>query len=124
MTSQRVLLIDDDPLQLRTREAVLRNAGFEVCIATRAAGALALLRTHPVGSTIATIVADHVMPDTNGADFVRTARRIRPQIPIIVITGMPEAESEYDGLGVEFRQKPCHPTELIELVRWTLNKAA
>jgi len=30
---------------------------------------------------------------------------------------MPEAEKEYEGLNVVFRQKPCPPPELIELVK-------
>jgi len=34
-----------------------------------------------------------------------------------VITGLAEAESEYQGLGVTFRQKPCPPEEVIALVR-------
>ena len=39
-----MLLIDDNPLQLKVREAVLRNAGFQVSVATTAESALAMLR--------------------------------------------------------------------------------
>lgn len=114
---RRVLLIDDSPLQLRVREAVLRDAGFEVVIATTAESAHALLRTESLGSSIGVIVTDHILPGASGADFVRQLRRVQPYVPVIVITGLPEAESEYDGLGVVFRQKPCPPPELIALVR-------
>src|SRR5437868_6470416 len=41
----QVLLIDDNPIQLRVRETILRGAGFQVSIATTAEGALAVLRT-------------------------------------------------------------------------------
>ncbi|HEY5163124.1 MAG TPA: response regulator [Terriglobales bacterium] len=122
--SQRVLLIDDSPLQLCARKAVLRDAGFDVCIATTTEGALALLRSGPVGNSIATVVTDHVMPGVSGADFVKAIRKIRPQIPIIVITGLPEAEPEYEGLHIEFRHKPCHPSDLIALVRRSMSEAA
>ena len=122
--SQRVLLIDDSPLQLRARKAVLRDAGFDVCIATTADGALALLRSGSVGNSIATVVTDHVMPGVSGADFVKAIRKIRPQIPIIVITGLPGAESEYEGLHIEFRHKPFHPSDLIGLVRRSMSEAA
>ena len=42
---QRVLLIDDSPVQLHAREAVLRDAGFDVEVAATAESALALLRS-------------------------------------------------------------------------------
>jgi DNA-binding response OmpR family regulator len=121
---RRVLLIDDSPLQLRVREAVLRDAGFEVDIATTAETAHALLRSGPVGDSIGVIVTDHVLPGATGADFVRQLRKIKPSVPVIVITGLPEAESEYDGLNVVFRQKPCPPPDLIFLVREAMKQAA
>jgi DNA-binding response OmpR family regulator len=114
---RRVLLIDDSPLQLRVREAVLRGAGFEVCTASTAESAHALLRNEPSGARVGVIVTDHILPGASGAEFVRQLREIKPSVPVIVITGLPEAEDEYEGLGVIFRQKPCPPPELIALVR-------
>lgn len=121
---RRVLLIDDSPLQLRVREAVLRDAGFEVCIATTAETAHALLRSGSVGDSIGVIVTDHILPGESGADFVRQLRQIRPHVPVIVITGLPEAENEYAGLNVVFRQKPCPPPDLIALVRDAMREEA
>ena len=106
------------------REAVLHDAGFEVCIATTAETAHALLRSGPVGDSIGVIVTDHVLPGASGADFVRQLRYIKPVVPVIVITGLPEAEAEYDGLNVVFRQKPCPPSHLIALVRDAFKQAA
>ncbi len=111
----QVLLIDDNALQLSVRETVLRNAGFTVCVATTAESALATLRI--LGERISLVVTDHVMPGRNGAHFVRDLRRENDWIPVIVLSGMPEAESEYEGLNVTFRQKPVPPLELIALVR-------
>ena len=121
---RRVLLIDDSPLQLRVREAILRDAGMEVCIATTAESAHALLRSDGVGDSVGVIVTDHILPGASGADFVRQLREIRPAVPVIVITGLPEAESEYEGLNVVFRQKPVPPPELIALVRESINNQA
>jgi DNA-binding response OmpR family regulator len=114
---QRVLLIDDSPLQLRVREAILRDAGMEVCIATTAESAHAVLRSEKVGDSIGVIVTDHILPGASGAEFVRQLRQLKPVVAVIVITGLPEAEDEYAGLNVVFRQKPVPPPELIALVR-------
>lgn len=116
-------MIDDDPLQLRVREAVLRDAGFAVDIATTADSALALLRAE-AGVAIKTIVTDHIMPGVTGDVFVRALRDLKPDVPVIVISGMAEAEDEYTGLDVQFRTKPCPPPELIALVRACLNRAS
>jgi DNA-binding response OmpR family regulator len=110
-----VLLIDDNPLQLSVREAVLRKAGFTVAIATTAEGALATLRV--LGERIGVVVTDHTMPGHSGSDFVRILRRENDWVPVIVLSGLPEAKSEYEGLNVVFRQKPMPPPELIALVR-------
>jgi DNA-binding response OmpR family regulator len=114
-----ILLIDDNPVQLRAREAVLRNAGYETHIATTQESALALLRSK-VSEGIGAIITDHIMPGSSGAEFVRALRAAKSGVPVIVITGLAEAESDYQGLGITFRQKPCPPEELIALVRSSL----
>jgi DNA-binding NtrC family response regulator len=116
-----VLLIDDNPLQLKVREAVLRKAGFQVHLATTAESALALLRT--LADRIGVVVTDHLMPDTSGSELVRSIRAENNWIPVVVLSGMLEAFVEYDGLDVAFRAKPFPPTELIDLVQRSLDKA-
>jgi CheY-like chemotaxis protein len=115
---RQVLLIDDNPLQLSVREAVLRNAGFEVTIATSADSALATLRV--LRRQIGVIVTDHLMPGCNGAELVRRIRAHDDWLPVIVLSGLAEAESEYANLEVVFRPKPLPPPDLIELVRSSL----
>jgi DNA-binding response OmpR family regulator len=114
----QVLLIDDNPLQLRVRETVLRDAGFAVCVATTADSALATLRI--LGDRVSLVVTDHIMPGRNGSDFVRELRKENDWVPVIVLSGLAEAEPEYDGLNVVFREKPVPPQELIELVGKTI----
>ena len=115
MLVSQVLLIDDNPVQLSVRETVLRRAGFSVSVATTADSALATLRI--LKDRISVVVTDHVMPGRNGAEFVRQLRQENQLVPVIVLSGMPEAESEYEGLNVVFRQKPVPPPELIALIR-------
>lgn len=115
--SNTVLLVDDNPIQLSARQMVLSQAGLEVQVATSAESALALLRSLSQAQNIGVIVTDHVMPQATGSEFVRLLRNVNPQVPVIVISGMPEAQQEYEGMNVIFRQKPCPPAELIGLVK-------
>jgi CheY-like chemotaxis protein len=114
----QILLVDDNPVQLSVREEVLRRAGFHVSIATTAESALATL--HTLGDRIAVIVTDHLMPGCSGPELVRRIRAGNNWVAVIVLSGLPDASSEYERLEVVFRAKPLPPLELIELVRSSL----
>jgi DNA-binding response OmpR family regulator len=111
-----ILLIDDDPTQLRLREAILREAGFAVLTSETAHEALRLLGNPVLTNALRLIITDHVMPGPSGAAFARKLRRFS-RVPVIVVSGLPEAEEEYEGLDVRFLAKPCLPEELIRQVR-------
>jgi CheY-like chemotaxis protein len=118
----QVLLVDDNPVQLQVREAILRNAGFRVSIATSAEIALALLRM--ASQHFGLVITDHIMPGTGGTEFVRRLRESGETLPVVVLSGLPDAEEEYAGLDVVFRLKPLPPPELIELVQRAIKNAA
>lgn len=120
--ANQVLLVDDNPLQLSVREAVLRDAGVQVAIATSADSALAMLRA--MRNQVGVVVTDHLMPGCNGSEFVRQIRAGGWWVPVIVLSGLAEAEAEYEGMDVIFRPKPLPPLELIELVRSSLARSA
>jgi CheY-like chemotaxis protein len=116
----RVLLLEDHPLQLQAREAVLRGAGFDVTSAKTAEDALAHLReaaSAPSGQKFRAIITDHVLPDGSGAAFVRELRASDPGVPVMVMTGLAEAEPEYRELNVTFLQKPCPPEAFVRAVQ-------
>ena len=111
-----ILLIDDEQAHLRFREAVLRDAGFSVSTAGDAASALNLLRDQTFAAQVGLIITDHVMPGATGAAFVKILRNLHPSVPVLIMTGMVEAEEEYAGLNVQMLQKPCPPPDLIRRV--------
>jgi DNA-binding response OmpR family regulator len=53
----------------------------------------------------------------SGSEFVRALRKTHPKLPVLVISGLEEAEQEYAGLDVTFRMKPLLPDRLLETVR-------
>jgi DNA-binding response OmpR family regulator len=63
------------------------------------------------------------MPNVSGDAFVRQLRQIS-SLPVIVVTGMAEAEEEYSGLDVTFLHKPCPPEDLIRNVRMAMRASA
>lgn len=117
-----ILVIDDNPMQLSVREAVLRGAGFSVVTAESAEQALELLGDRKASAGLRVILTDHVLPGASGDAFVRQLRGFSPSVPVLVISGMDEAEPEYAGLGVTFLHKPCAPEDLIGEVRKAMDR--
>jgi DNA-binding response OmpR family regulator len=117
-----ILLIDDSPTQLSVRETVLQEAGFSITTASTADEALGLLRDPGLSKSLRLIVTDHMMPGVSGDAFVRKLRATGATMPVIVISGLAEAQEEYEGLDVRFLNKPCPPEELIAAVGASLGR--
>ncbi len=116
MTS-RILLVDDNYLQSATRRAILESCGREVLIATNGQHALEFLDDREASNAIGLVVTDHLMPIMGGPEFVAELRGRGYTLPVVVLSGLPDAEAAYAGLDVVFRLKPCDPDSLIQLVQ-------
>jgi CheY-like chemotaxis protein len=115
--SVRILLVDDNHIQSATRQAILEGAGREVCIAQQGQQALELLSESGTAFPLGLVITDHLMPVMSGPEFVTELRRRGYTLPVIVLSGFPDAESAYQGLNVVFRLKPFDPDSLIRLVQ-------
>jgi CheY-like chemotaxis protein len=113
---QQILLVDDNYIQSSTRRAILENCGRNVVAAQQGQQALEILNQPDPANPVALIITDHLMPVMNGPDFVTEVRHRGFTVPIIVLSGLPDAETAYDGLDVVFKLKPCDPASLILLV--------
>jgi DNA-binding response OmpR family regulator len=111
-----ILLIDDNAVQAATRQAILKRAGYSAIAVLSPKHALEQFQQNEFPVEIALVITDHLMPGMNGSEFVRHLRQIRPTLPVLVISGLDEAEIEYEGLHVVFRQKPLHPDNLLASV--------
>jgi CheY-like chemotaxis protein len=112
-----ILLIDDNAVQAATRQTILKRAGYFVIAALSPARALKQLRQHEFPRSIDLILTDHIMPDMNGSEFIAKLREFDQNVPVLVISGMAEAEEAYNGLNVHFRLKPLLPDNLLASVK-------
>jgi len=114
--SATILLIDDNAVQAATRQTILKRSGYFVIAALSPSRALEQFRNHEFSSPIDLILTDHIMPGMNGAEFITRLREFEPNVPVLVISGMAEAEDAYTGLNVHFRLKPLLPDNLLASV--------
>jgi CheY-like chemotaxis protein len=117
-----LLLIDDNAVQAATRQTILKRAGYFAIAALNPKRALEQIQSGEFPGEIELVITDHLMPGMTGAEFVRALRRTHPRLPVLVISGLVEAEEEYNGLDVTFRMKPLMPDALLETVRSLVGK--
>ncbi len=122
MIYTHVLLVDDNEVQAAARDAILSRSGVRVVVAHGAADALELLDDAATRNSIGLMVTDHLMPGMNGPELVVRVRELLPELPILVLSGLPDAEAEYGAGEVLFRPKPFPPAELIRLVHHLLGE--
>ena len=111
----RVLLVDDDGLAREAIAAMLRERGDQVVEAENSDAALAVLDR---GEAVDIMVADIIMPGLHGVALAFEARRRRPDLGVLLITGYPgdapetiAAERIYSVL-----RKPFRPDELGAMI--------
>jgi len=117
-SGESLLLVEDDA-QVRFVLALgLRELGYRVHSAENAEQALILLRraeTH-----VHVLVTDVVMPGMSGPDLAHAARGLRPQLPVVLLSGY-AADHLDPGLlrdpQVRFLPKPVSVKDLAKVIR-------
>jgi CheY-like chemotaxis protein len=110
---KKVLCADDETNELAARKMVFESAGFEVFTARNGAQALDVFRAEAV----AAVVLDYFMPGMNGLSVAREMKRLRPSVPIIVLSGFASLPGETIGLVDAWLQKRDVEELLRELER-------
>jgi CheY-like chemotaxis protein len=119
---EHVLFVDDEPTICRLVEKALRARGFTVVSRPTGNEALKVLLEDP--QRVDVLVTDQAMPGLSGIELVREARALRPDLPILLITGFGSATdwSEAEILGVDrILMKPVDIPELTRAVREVLD---
>ena len=84
MTSVKVLVVDDDPRVRATAVSMLRRMGCKVLDAYSGPKALEVLEAHP---EIDVLFADVRMPGMSGPELADEARRLRPDLNVVLTSG-------------------------------------
>ena len=112
-----ILLVDDNAIQALTRRSILLRTGRQVVVASSAQQALEMLQDAALQKSVRLVITDHSMPGMNGPEFVARLRELLPRVPVVVLSGYPDVEGEYNGLNILFRMKPLAPEQLMALVQ-------
>ena len=112
-----LLVVDDDQAVRATTAMLLRRSGYHV---TEADGGNAALKVLAHDGSIALLVSDVVMPGMNGPQLAREAVALRPDLPVMFVSGYSDQQ---DGTGIplgHLLRKPFRPAELVNLIETIL----
>jgi CheY-like chemotaxis protein len=109
--TRKILVVDDDPVHLKSVEALLKSKGFEVILAHDGKEGLARLRNCPD-----LVLLDLQMPNMDGYEFMLALNETGMKKPPIIILTMKEGLADITNVeGVrEYIVKPYDPDKLLK----------
>jgi signal transduction histidine kinase/DNA-binding response OmpR family regulator len=121
--SARVLLVDDEAALQRVHRQMLARLGHAPSTFDDPRAALDALRADPCAYDV--VVTDLNMPGMNGLELAREVRRLRPSLPVLLISGHLAVDDDALGdAGVRFvLEKPYTSAELGAMLQRVLAPA-
>ncbi|HSR13482.1 MAG TPA: ATP-binding protein, partial [Thermodesulfobacteriota bacterium] len=116
--TERILFIDDEEICLCSMVPVLERLGYTVCAESSSVAALRMFRQDPRRFDL--VVTDQSMPGLTGLELSQEFLKIRPDIPIVLVTGFSAAVDEQKAKqkGIrEFMLKPFIIQDVAETIR-------
>ncbi|MEM7742786.1 MAG: PAS domain-containing protein [Pseudomonadota bacterium] len=122
LSGVNVIVVDDEPEVAAMIGAALERAGAEVAVCMDARDAIDAVDEDPEHWSL--IVTDFDMPELNGADLAQSIRELRPGLPIVLCTALPDWKGRSRASPALFSRvisKPVDPAMLVDIVAECLN---
>jgi DNA-binding response OmpR family regulator len=113
-----ILCVDDELTGLTARRLLLSIAGYSVLTATTANTALKMFNLNPVDL----VITDHLLPDLTGAELASEMKRLKPAVPIVLLTGLVDLPPGYEQTDLVLTKGMMPPEFLAEIAK-LLSKA-
>jgi len=124
---ERILFVDDEEDVVFAGKKMLERLGYQVVTGRDGREALGIFRERPASFDL--VITDQTMPNMTGTELTRELLTIRPDLPVILCTGLgPTAEKalqreEEDISGIrEVAFKPLDREEIAGMIRRVLKR--
>ena len=117
----KLLVVDDEQVICRACRRILLPHGFEVETTCDAIEGLALA----VEQSFAVVLLDIKMVALDGIGFLEQLRKVKPDIPVILITGYPNVRNAASAMrlgAADYLTKPFAPEQIIQAVERVLRE--
>lgn len=117
MSSNRILIVEDEPNIVESLRFILERADYDVHSVSNGRAALERLREQP----FSVVVLDIMLPGMNGLDVLRAVRQDSKlaHLPVIVLTAKGQTQDRRAAVEIganSFITKPYSNTEVVKRV--------
>jgi two-component system response regulator FixJ len=122
-TEATIYVIDDDEAVRQSLEFLLKTAGISARSFDSAKAFLDVLPQVDHGC----VVTDVRMPEITGIDLLKRVKEVKPDLPVIVITGHGDIALAVEAMkigAVDFLEKPFDDDHLLAAVKTALDREA
>ncbi len=116
-----VLIVEDDPVQLKQLEGLLEDSGFFPYTALDPDEAVRVLEREK----IELVLLDLKLGEENGMDILRMVKRQHPGFPVLILSSVSyigEKITAFETGVDDYVTKPYHPAELVLRIKRLLKK--
>ena len=120
-TGPAVLVVEDNAMVRRSIEVTLRAAGYRVTSVE--SGQRCLETVARMSEPLDLLITDVIMPEMSGEEMIRRVRELRPELPVLFISGYDRstlARRKQAVAAEHFLQKPFDSEDLFAAVRSVL----
>jgi len=115
-----LLLVEDEDDVRDSLSQILIISGYRVICAANALDAVRLARENI--SEVRLAIMDMILPGMNGMETAVELHRIKPDFPVLYLSGYSEKTLESKGITGCHLQKPVHPEHLLRQIRRLLDE--
>ena len=118
---RKILWIDDQIELLKSHIIYLNRRNFDVTKATNGPDALELIKKD--GFDL--ILLDEIMPVMGGMEVLAEIKRLKPDLPVVMVTKNEEEELMEQAIGSQidgFLTKPVNPSQILSVLKRVLDK--
>jgi CheY-like chemotaxis protein len=112
---ETILIVDDEESLVHLTEEMTAELGYEPVGFASSTAALASFRATP--DRFSVVVSDEAMPEMTGSDLAREIRRIRADIPIVLMSGYVTSALSTRAREIGVREVLSKPLVLGEIAR-------
>ncbi len=112
----RVLIVEDDPMTSKSLELALRAEGMVVDATSMGEDGLEIGKLYDYDI----ILLDLLLPDMDGYEVLRRLRASKIETPVLILSGLSEADKKVKGLGFgadDYLTKPFDRAELVARIQ-------
>ena len=120
-SSAHILLVDDNKMGLSARKIVLEELGYRISTCGTAEDAL---ENFPK-QAFDLLITDFRMPSMDGIELISHIRKLRPEIPVVLISGFADTlglDEKSTGADIVIQKSNHEVTNLVRAVQRLLNR--